>query len=241
MLTKSPPILLTTEIEVALDNDDLNRALALLDQRGCEEVTSYFGRPCDSELSIEDLQAALNEIVKKTGKKPAVIYTLARPTQLDLMMVTPEGETIYAPVRVVGREQLLETVNQFTNSIRDPRLVNTRAYLPASRQLYQWLIAPLRSQLDAQGVETLVFVLDSGMRGIPVAALHDDQGFLIERFSMALAPSMSLIDTRYRSVQQARIMAMGASEFKDQSPLPAVPIELAQITKNLGGYGVPQC
>lgn len=233
---ESSPILLTTDIEIALANDDLSRALALLDQRGCEEVTSYFGRPCDrSELSIADLQAALNEIAKQTGKKPAVIYTLARPDQLDLMMVTPEGEPIHLPVRGVGREQLLKTVDQFTNSVRDPRLVNTRAYLPASQQLYQWLIAPLRSQLDAQGVETLVFVLDSGMRGIPVAALHDGQGFLIERFSMALVPSMSLMDTRYRSVQQARILAMGASEFKDQSPLPAVPVELAQITKDLGG------
>ncbi|AXY67472.2 CHAT domain-containing protein [Thermosynechococcus sichuanensis E542] len=234
--SESPPILLTGEIEIALANNNLSRALALLDQRGCEEVTSYFGRPCDrSELSIEELQAALNEIAKQTGKKPAVIYTLARPDQLDLMMVTPEGEPIHVPVRGVGREQLLKTVDQFTNSVRDPRLVNTRAYLPASQQLYQWLIAPLRSQLDAQGVETLVFVLDSGMRGIPVAALHDGQGFLIERFSMALVPSMSLMDTRYRSVQQARILAMGASEFKDQSPLPAVPLELAQITKDLGG------
>ncbi|URR36520.1 CHAT domain-containing protein [Thermosynechococcus sp. HN-54] len=234
--TESTSILLTTEIEIALASNDLGRALALLDQRGCEEVTSYFGRPCGKEeLSIEALQAALNEIAKQTGKKPAVLYTLARPDQLDLMMVTPEGEPIHVPVRGVGREQLLKTVDRFTNSVRDPRLVNTRAYLPASQQLYQWLIAPLRPQLDAQGIETLVFVLDSGMRGIPVAALHDDKGFLIERFSMALVPSMSLMDTRYRNIQQGRILAMGASEFKDQSPLPAVPVELAQITQDLGG------
>ncbi len=233
---ESSPILLTTDIEIALANNDLSRALRLLDRRACEQVTSYFGRPCDrSELSIEELQAVLNEIAKQTGKKPAVIYTLARPDQLDLMMVTPGAEPLYLPVRGVRREQLLKTVVQFTNSVRDPRLVNTRAYLPASQQLYQWLIAPLRSQLDAQGVETLAFVFDSGMRGIPVAALHDGKGFLIERFSMALVPSMSLMDTRYRSVQQARILAMGASEFKDQSPLPSVPVELAQITKDLGG------
>ncbi len=230
------PILSTKEIEIALARNNPSRAIPLLDQRGCQEITSYLGRLCNQpELSIKDLQAALNEIAKQTGKKPAVIYTLARPTQLDLMMVTPEGETIYAPVRAVGREQLLKTANQFTNSIRDPRLVNTRAYLPASQQLYQWLIAPLRPQLDAQGIETLVFVLDSGLRTVPLSALHDGQRFLIERFNLALVPSMSLTDRRYRNIQRAKILAMGASEFKDQSPLPAVPIELDQITKDLGG------
>lgn len=92
----------------------------------------------------------------------------------------------------------------------------------------------MRPQLDAQGIETLVFVLDSGLRSIPLAALHDGQGFLIERFNLGLVPSMSLTDTRYRNIQQARILAMGAS-VQDLSPLPAVPLELAQITQDLGG------
>ncbi|BAY50860.1 hypothetical protein NIES2134_115600 [Thermostichus vulcanus NIES-2134] len=233
---EASPILLTPEIEIALDNNDLSFALALLDQRGCEQVTSYLGRTCGvGELSIEDLQKALNEIAKQTGKKPAVLYTLARLDQLDLMMVTPQGEPLYTPVKGVRREQLLKTVEQFTNNVRDPRLVNSRTYLPAAQQLYQWLIAPLRPQLDAQGIETLVFVLDSGMRGIPVAALHDGKGFLVERFSMALVPSLRLTDTRYRSIQRERILAMGASEFLDQSPLPAVPVEVSQIVENLGG------
>lgn len=176
LLTDFSPILSVKEIEIALNSQQLGQAISLLDQRGCQEATSYFNRPCDrSELSIEDLQAALNEIAKQTGKKPAVIYTLVRPDQLDVMTVTPEGNPIHVPLGGIRREQILKTVLEFTNNVRDPRLVNTRAYLPASRQLYQWLIAPLRSQLDAQGVETLVFVLDSGMRGIPVAALHDGQ------------------------------------------------------------------
>ncbi len=231
-----PPVLFPQEIALALKNNDLENALILLDQMGCQEVSSYFGRTCDAdELSLAQIQAILNEIAKQTGKKPAVIYTLNRPEQTDLLMVTPEGEPIYQAVKGVGQPQVLKAVEELMNNVRDPRLVNTRTYLPASQQLYQWLIAPLRSQLEAQGIETLVFVLDGGMRGVPMAALHDGQGFLVERFSVGLVPSMSLMDARYRNVQQGRILAMGASEFVDQSPLPAVPIELAQITDDLGG------
>ncbi|MFN4280346.1 CHAT domain-containing protein [Thermosynechococcus sp.] len=230
------PILSTKELEIALASNNPSRAIPLLDQRNCQEIASYFGRRCNQpELSIEELQAALNEIAKQTGKKPAVVYTLARLDQLELMAVTPAGQPFHIPIRGLRREQLLQTAIEFTNSVRDPRHVNTRAYLPTSQQLYQWLVAPLRPQLDAQGIETLVFVLDSGLRSIPLAALHDGQGFLIERFNLGLVPSMSLTDRRYRNIQQARILAMGASEFQDLSPLPAVPLELAQITQDLGG------
>ncbi|XFA74145.1 CHAT domain-containing protein [Thermosynechococcaceae cyanobacterium Okahandja] len=230
------PVLFPQEIALALENNDLANALALLDQMGCQEVSSYFGRTCDAdELSLEQIQALLNEIAKQTGKKPAVIYTLSRPDQTDLLAVTPEGDPIYQPVKGVGQAQVLQAVEELMKNVRDPRLVNTGSYLPASQQLYQWLIAPLRPQLEAQGVETLVFVLDAGMRGIPMAVLHDGQGFLVERFSVGLVPSMSLMDARYRNIQQGRILAMGASEFVDQSPLPAVPIELAKISQDLGG------
>lgn len=133
-------------------------------------------------------------------------------------MVTLEGRPLYTPLQGVGRQQLLKTVDTFINRVRDPRLINTRTYLPAAQQLYQWLIDPLRAKLNAQGIDTLVFVLDSGMRSIPLAALHDGQNFLVEQFSTALVPSIRLMDIRYRSIQQEPILAMGASEFPDQSP-----------------------
>ncbi|MDR7993093.1 CHAT domain-containing protein [Thermosynechococcus sp. TG252] len=234
--TAPPEILLTRDIETALASNNIEGALALLDLRGCQEVSSYLQRTCDrQDFSLEDLQAALNEIAKQTGKKPAVIYTLARPDQFDLILVTPEGKPLYTPLQNVGREQLLKTVDTLTNRVRDPRLINTRTYLPAAQQLYQWLIAPLRANLNAQGIDTLVFVLDSGMRSLPLAALHDGQNFLVEQFSTALVPSIRLIDIRYRSIQREPILAMGASEFPDQSPLPMATLEVAQIVKNLGG------
>ncbi|MGL6284517.1 MAG: CHAT domain-containing protein, partial [Microcoleaceae cyanobacterium] len=48
-------------------------------------------------------------------------------------------------------------------------------------------------------------------------------------------PSINLVDTRYRSMKDANILAMGASQFKELSPLPAVPIEISTITQNWQG------
>lgn len=45
--------------------------------------------------------------------------------------------------------------------------------------------------------------------------------------------SVSLINTNYRSIQDTQVLAMGASEFIDKHPLPAVPIELETIAQQL--------
>jgi CHAT domain-containing protein len=95
------------------------------------------------------------------------------------------------------------------------------------------MIAPLEADLQAQGINTLVFSMDTGLRAIPLAALHDGNQFLVEKYSLGLIPSLNLTDTRYQSLKDARVLAMGASEFTEENPLPAVPVELSTITSKL--------
>ncbi|NJO20535.1 MAG: CHAT domain-containing protein [Spirulinaceae cyanobacterium RM2_2_10] len=63
----------------------------------------------------------------------------------------------------------------------------------------------------------------------PLAALHDGEQFLIERYRFSIIPSLSLLNLNYVDVRDANILAMGISEFQHLSPLPAVPVELAAI------------
>ena len=48
-------------------------------------------------------------------------------------------------------------------------------------------------------------------------------------------PSLALTDNRYSNLSNAQVLAMGASEFRDNRPLPAVPVELATITQTWQG------
>ncbi|PSB52665.1 hypothetical protein C7B67_06060, partial [filamentous cyanobacterium Phorm 6] len=68
-----------------------------------------------------------------------------------------------------------------------------------------------------------------GLRQLPIAALHDGEQFLIEKYSLGSIPSVSLTNTNYQSLKNAKVLAMGASEFLDKPPLRAVPIELSAI------------
>ncbi|MEQ9355617.1 CHAT domain-containing protein [Coleofasciculus chthonoplastes] len=151
--------------------------------------------------------------------------------ELVLILVTASGEPMRFPVPGATREMVLNRSQQLRRAVTDVRI--PRPYLPVSQQLYQWLIAPLEAELASREITNLAFVVDVGLRSLPMAVLHDGNGFILERYSIGLMPSLSLTDTRYVDVRNLEVLAMGASEFTDQNPLPAVPIELATITDNL--------
>ncbi|HEY9601136.1 MAG TPA: CHAT domain-containing protein [Allocoleopsis sp.] len=150
---------------------------------------------------------------------------------LELVLVTSQGTAIRRRVAGVTRSQVLRVADAFRSTVTNVR--DRRGYLAPARQLYQWLVAPLQPDLQAQQIDNLTFIMDAGLRSIPLAALHDGKGFIIEKYSVGLMPSLSLTDTRYTDLRSAQVLAMGASRFSDQNPLPSVPVELSVITNQL--------
>jgi CHAT domain-containing protein len=165
--------------------------------------------------------------------EPSSLFGCAEQEQLELLMVTAEGEPIRLRVEGANRANVSAVTAEFQRAISDRRLANGTSYLEPAQQLYQWLIAPLEAELEARQIKSLVFSLDSGLRSLPLAALHDGQGFLVERYSTTLVPSLSLTTIRDRDIRPLHVLAMGASEFSDRSPLPGVKVELATITEQL--------
>jgi CHAT domain-containing protein len=144
-------------------------------------------------------------------------------------MVTAKGTPVRKRVAGATRAQVLKVAQDFRGQVTNLR--RPTGYLASAQQLYQWLVAPLESDLQARDIQNLVFLLDTGLRSLPVAALHDEKGFLIERYSVALMPSLSLSDTRYKDIKESQVLAMGAERFTDQPSLPAVPIEVSTIAE----------
>ncbi|NET62580.1 MAG: CHAT domain-containing protein, partial [Symploca sp. SIO2E6] len=156
-----------------------------------------------------------------------------QPTdELELVLVTAQRELIRHRVPGATREQVLKTVQLFNRDLTNNTIPKS-FYQPKAQQLYQWLVAPLEADLQAQGINHLTFILETGLRSLPLAALHDGTGFIIEKYSISLMPSLSLTDTRYVSVNNTKMLAMGAAVFTHKKPLPAVPIELATLTGEL--------
>ncbi len=196
------------------------------------EFERYFGgnlgQKSITQQSIRDTLSSVNSL---TGVKPAIVYVWAKENHLELVLLLPDGKNVFKTVSA-SRETVLQVAKEFTNAIRTPRRLNATDYKEPAEELYQWLIAPLQPELEANKIDTLVFSMDAGLRTLPLAALFDGKQFLVEKYSLGLIPSLSLTDTRYADVKGSEVLAMGASKFPekyDQNPLPAVPLEISTI------------
>ena len=130
--------------------------------------------------------------------------------------------------------KLRRTAKKFRRRVSNSSDVEFNSYLGPSQTLYQWIIQPLKEELEAKDVDTLIFVLDEGVRTIPIAALHDGTQFLVENYNVSVIPSFSLTDTRYRPIQGAKMLGFGITQsVEGLSPLPSVEVEIPTLTTSI--------
>ncbi|MEM7771076.1 MAG: CHAT domain-containing protein [Cyanobacteria bacterium P01_A01_bin.37] len=150
--------------------------------------------------------------------------------ELELILLTADT-VVRRRIGGATRERVQAMADQFRSHITTPR--RSDDYLPAAQALYRWLVEPLEGDLQAANTDNIAFVMDAGLRSLPVAALHDGHQFMIENYSVGLMPTLSLTDTRYADVRDMTVLAMGAEQFSELPPLPAVRLELQAITENV--------
>ena len=74
------------------------------------------------------------------------------------------------------------------------------------------------------------FVLDGLLRNIPMAALHDGEGYLIEKYSIALTPGLQLLNPQPLAPEERTVLTAGLSQARAGfSALPNVIRELEEI------------
>ena len=247
----------------SVDTLTIDAAFAEAEEFLAQQFEQYLGLKPTQIKSLEEARGTLRKNQRATGVKSALIYAIFVPAtsaseaagdsvnpqpenqtqrllnrtpqeddQLKLILVTAEGKQIQRRVPDTTRAKVLDVAQAFRGNVTDPRQPS-KDYLPAAQQLYQWLVAPIESELQAQGIQNLVYITDVGLRSVPLAALYEGRRFLIERYSVGRMPSFSLTDTRYQDIKTSQVLAMGVSQFIDEIPLPAVPLELSLITPQL--------
>ncbi|WP_052288251.1 CHAT domain-containing protein [Leptolyngbya iicbica] len=191
-----------------------------------EETLIADARAAQPRPVVNDMLA--QQIVAQAEGRQERTTALANEDVLQLVLVTADN----TPRRIntgATRSEVLAAARQLQIELTDRTRRRLDNYLMPSQALYRWLVAPLEETLAEEDIGHISFVLDEGLRSLPLAALHDGEKFIIETYSVGLMPSLSLTDTRIGNIRNASVLAMGASEFSDQPPLPAVPLEIATI------------
>ena len=212
----------------------LRRARDTVEQLRAAELRDYFRDDC-----VDALQAKLTGLESVSGSA-LVIYPISLPDRLVVLAGLPSGRLEQYTVPVGHAE-----VEREARAMRK-RLVNraTRRYLVHARTLYDWLIRPMEARLDAGDdagddageIDTLVFVPNGALLSVPMAALHDGDQFLVERFALALTPGLELTDPRAMRPEMVRALVGGVSQrVNGFTPLPNVVDEVQTVSELTGG------
>lgn len=200
-------------------------------------------------LTLAQLQATLQRVKREKRVNTGIIYavftpaaTIDRPEtllsqrspqpndQLQLILVTATGKPLRRSLPIT-RAQATAQATLFRLAIADPD--DGQSYIPLGQQFYQWLLQPLKADLQAQGITSLIYCLDEGLRTIPLAAMLDQQTFVIQQYDLAVIPSVALSNLTVAPLNRDRLLAMGASTFTAKNPLPAVPLEIGIISQQV--------
>jgi filamentous hemagglutinin family protein len=151
--------------------------------------------------------------------------------RLELILVPPHGRVIRRSTNIL-RAQAVEQAKLFNLAAADPE--DDQSFLPLAHQLYSWLLQPLEADLQKAGINHLIYCLDEGLRTVPIAAMHDQQDFVIARYAVSNTPSMTLMNRDIMPQQKPQMLAMGIERFQFLAPLAAVPTELSLISRSVG-------
>jgi len=198
----------------------LRQARDVLELLKSAEVEDYFQDDCVTALK------AKTSGIDRLAADTAAIYPIVLEDRLEILLSLPGG--IQRFVTQVGAKQVDAEVQRFRQLLEKR---TTREYLRPAQQLYDWVLRPLERELARAGIGTLVIVPDGSLRTIPLAALHDGQGFVLERYAVSTTPGLTLTDPRPISRERLQVLAAGLTEaVQGFPPLPAVDRELSAIS-----------
>ncbi|MGK7901353.1 MAG: CHAT domain-containing protein [Hormoscilla sp.] len=200
---------------------DLKQARQAIESLQLAELDNFFKDAC---LDAEPAQ------IDRVDPTAAVLYPIILSDRLEVIAALP-GQPLRHYSTILPQAEIEKTILRMRTALTSRRMrILIRRFWQPSQQLYDWLIRPISAELGASEVETIVFVLDGALRNIPMAALYDGDEYLAQKYSVALAPGLQLVDPKPLAREELTILTAGLSAARQGfSALPGVELELEKI------------
>jgi len=205
----------------------IKKAVDTLELLKLAELENFFGDEC-VQIALAENDGSEDLIDQHT----VVVYSVILDNQVEMILRSPDGSM--TPYRIpVSKATLEKDVDQLRYLLE---LRATEEYLPQAQKIYDLLIRPLEADLAAAKLRTLVFINDGVLRKVPMAALHDGQEFLIQKYPLANTPSLSLTTRKIPNQSKLEALILGLTVARSPfAPLSNVQAEVKAVKEILGG------
>lgn len=187
--------------------EHLAQARDVMESLQLAELDNFFRDACAKPRPVN---------VDAIDPHAAILYPIILGDRLELLLQLPGESTLHHYTHAhLPAPDVDQTVNTLLAQLKR-RSSDPESLQRTSQQIYQWLIQPFETELethlsrDESTIKTLTFVLDGTLRNVPMAALHDGQRYLVERYAIALTPSLQLFDPAPLPHQTLKVLLAGA-------------------------------
>ncbi|MEM1169206.1 MAG: CHAT domain-containing protein [Cyanobacteria bacterium P01_H01_bin.35] len=216
---------------------NIKAAREVIESLQLAELDNFFQDAC---VNAEDIN------IDEIDGNAAIIYPILLENQLSVIVKLP-GTDNFRYASVGDREfeaKFRENLFLLLVYIRSQEEISVQSN---ANKLYQWLIKPFEEDLevnvehDNSQIKTLVFVLDGLLRNIPMSVLYDSERerYLVERYAIAVAPGLQLVDPNPLLKEQVRVLTAGTAqqapsfEVEGYGRLPNVEEELEAVKQTI--------
>ncbi|NEQ83267.1 MAG: CHAT domain-containing protein [Moorea sp. SIO2I5] len=163
----------------------------------------------------------------------AVIYPIILDDRLEVILHLP-GQPLQHYSTPLSAEEIEQTLSEMQSLQLSRTFIETRSSSRLSKlseKVYTWLIKPAETKLAKSSIKTLVFVPNSRLGNIPMAALHDGEQYLVEKYAIAVTPALQILEPQPQKQKPLKALIAGLSESRQgYPPLPFVEVELEKIS-----------
>ena len=205
-----------------------SRARDVIEAFKSSELQDYFLDDCVVE--VQQQQTMLDQLDPHT----AVLYPILLRDRTEILISI--GGHIHQFTVAVGEQQIARQAIQFRRSLESRR---SNRYRAQAAQLYDWLLRPAAELLQAQRIDTIVFVPDGALRTVPMSALYDGEHFLVEQFALATTPGLNLTDPKPIARGKLTFLVNALTDAVQGYPaLPSVEVELAALQQQFDAESI---
>ena len=206
---------------------NVNSILTTVDSLRLAELQNYFGNDC----AIADVVATEQVDLLAPPERTAYISTIILNDRTAVIANFPDRKTKIVWDTNRGKAAIAKEINQFRRGLEN---FYSKFDVSLGQNIYSWLIQPFAEDLEREQINTLVFIQDGLLRSVPMAALHDGEQFLVQKYAIATTPSLNLTRSNTLARQELKALALGLSEpsqINDRSfpALPNVETEIKQV------------
>jgi CHAT domain-containing protein len=211
--------LLLTPEDGEVTQKNLKAARKAIESLQLAELDNFFKETCLTGQSTQ---------IEQIDRQAAIIYPIILTDRLEVIISLP-NRTLLRHSSKISQDKLESVLNELRRSLRRTSL--EQDIQAVSEQVYNLLIGKaIESALTSYQIKTLAFVLDGSLRNLPMAVLYDGKQYLMEKYNLAIAPSLELLDPRPLKRQKLEVFIGGVSkETQNFDALPNVETEIQQI------------